>query len=393
MLDIKVIQEAAVEGKTVLLRTDYNVPLSGGRITDVSRIEMSLPTIEYLIARNAKVVLLSHLGRPDGKVVEDLRLDPIASQLSALLDRPVKKFSDCIGEEIEQEIATLQPGQVALLENLRFHPGEGANDRSFAAQLAKLGDLYINDAFASLHRSHASLVGISEFLPSYAGLLMQKEIEALSRILQDPKRPYIVIIGGKKARSKLSTLHGLIDKVDAILIGGGVAFTFLGAQGYEIGDSIVDESIFDDIRTLINEAEEKKIPILLPLDIAMAQRATEEAEMAIYPADNMPSGWIGLDIGPKTVAAFTEKIKTAATIVWAGPMGMFELPQFSAGTRGVADALAHTSAFSVVGGGETGEALMKLEVADLPSYISTGGGACLSLLRGMRFLALDVLLR
>lgn len=393
MIDMKVVQEASVEGKTVLVRTDYNVPLSEGRVTDASRITMSLPTIKYLLDRDAKVVLLSHLGRPGGKVVEHLRLDPIASQLSELLDQPVKKFSDCIGEEIEQEITALQPRQVVILENLRFHPEEGANDRSFSAQLAKLGDIFINDAFASLHRSHASLVGISEFLPSYAGFLIQKEIESLARLLENPERPYIAIIGGKKARSKLSALHELINKVDAILVGGGVAFTFLRAQGYEVGNSIVDETLLDDIRMLIKQAEEKEIPILLPLDIAMAQAATAEAETAIYQVDDIPAGWIGFDIGPKTITAFAKEIKAAKTIVWAGPMGMFEIPQFSAGTQGIAAALAQTAAFSVVGGGETGEALTTLGVADVPSYISTGGGACLSLLRGRSLLALEVLRR
>ncbi|MCI2426236.1 phosphoglycerate kinase [Candidatus Acetothermia bacterium] len=394
MLDVKVLQEAPVEGKTVLVRTDYNVPLSAeGRITDASRIEMSLPTIKYLIARDAKVVLFSHLGQPNGEVVEELRLDPIASKLSELLAQPVKKFSDCIGEEVEQGIAALQPRQVAILENLRFHPGEGANDRNFAAQLAKLGDIFVNDAFATLHRAHASLVGITEFLPSYAGLLMQKEIESLTRLLQDPERPYVVIIGGQKARSKLSTLHELINKVDVILIGGGVAFTFLRAQGYEVGNSIVDETLFDDISTLLKEAKEKEVPILLPLDVVMAQSATAEAETAIYPVGDMPRGWMGLDIGPKTIAAFVAEIKAAKTIVWAGPMGMFEIPQFAVGTRKIAEALAQTSAFSVVGGGETGEALTALKVADLPSYISTGGSACLTLLRGKSLLALEVLRR
>ncbi|MCD5417333.1 phosphoglycerate kinase [Candidatus Bipolaricaulota bacterium] len=393
MIDMKVMQEAPVEGKTVLMRTDYNVPLSEGQVTDASRIEMSLPTITYLIARDAKVVLLSHLGRPDGKVVEHLRLDPIASQLSELLDQPVKKFPDCIGEEVRHGVAALQSRQVAILENLRFHPEEGANDRSFAAQLAKLGEIFINDAFASLHRSHASLVGISEFLPSYAGLLMQKEIESLARLLKDPERPYIAIIGGKKARSKLSTLHELINKVDAILVGGGVAFTFLRAQGYAVGDSIIDETLLDDTRMLIKKAEEKGVSIFLPLDIAMAQAATAKAETAIYQVDDIPAGWIGLDIGPKTITAFAKEIKAARTIVWTGPMGMFEIPQFSVGTRGIADALAQTSAFSVVGGGETGEALTRLGVADIPSYISTGGGACLSLLRGRSLLALEVLRR
>ncbi|MCI2424572.1 phosphoglycerate kinase [Candidatus Acetothermia bacterium] len=394
MLDVKVLQEAPVEGKTVLVRTDYNVPLSAeGRITDASRIEMSLPTIKYLIARDAKVVLFSHLGQPNGEVVEELRLDPIASKLSELLAQPVKKFSDCIGEEVEQGIAALQPRQVAILENLRFHPGEGANDRNFAAQLAKLGDIFVNDAFATLHRAHASLVGITEFLPSYAGLLMQKEIESLTRLLQDPERPYVVIIGGQKARSKLSTLHELINKVDVILIGGGVAFTFLRAQGYEVGNSIVDETLFDDISTLLKEAKEKEVPILLPLDVVMAQSAAAEAETAIYPVGDMPRGWMGLDIGPKTIAAFVAEIKVAKTIVWAGPMGMFEIPQFAVGTRKIAEALAQTSAFSVVGGGETGEALTALKVADLPSYISTGGSACLTLLRGKSLLALEVLRR
>ncbi len=388
---LRCVQQAAVEGKTVLVRVDYNVPLKDGDIADDARIEASLPTLNDLVDRGAKLVLLTHLGRPGGEVVPELRLDPIAKKLQILLDRPVQKLEDCVGEEIKKAIEAETPGALFLLENLRFHPEEVANDAQFARSLADLGDVYVNDAFATLHRTHASTLGITDYLPSYAGMLVQKELEALSRLVHEPKRPYLAIVGGKKAKSKLGALRDLLSQVDAILIGGGVAFTFLRAKGYLVGNSVVDESLVEEIKGLVRAAYEKNVLILLPRDVVIAQEVSETAETATCRSEKIPDGWIGLDIGPETIQKFQEQIDAAKTIVWTGPMGAFELEPFSQGTRAIAEALANADAFTVVGGGETGEAVAKTGWADRMSYISTGGGACLALLRGKSLPALEAL--
>jgi len=388
---LRCVQQAAVEGKTVLVRVDYNVPLKNGDVADDARIEASFPTLIDLIDREAKPVLLTHLGRPEGKIVPELTLDTVALRLRALLDRPVQKLDDCVGEEIKKAIEAETPGALFLLENLRFHPEEVANDAQFARSLADLGDLYVNDAFATLHRTHASTLGVTDYLPSYAGMLVQKELEALSRLIHEPKRPYLAIVGGKKAKSKLGALRDLLDQVDAILIGGGVAFTFLRAKGYLVGNSVVDESIVEEIKGLIRAAYEKNVLILLPRDVVIAQEVSETVETATCQADKIPDGWIGLDIGPETILRFQEHIEAAKTIVWTGPMGAFELEPFSHGTRAIAEALANADAFTVVGGGETGEAVVMTGWADKMSYISTGGGACLALLRGKSLPALEAL--
>jgi len=388
---LRCVQQAAVEGKTVLVRVDYNVPLKNGDVADDARIEASFPTLIDLIDREAKPVLLTHLGRPEGKIVPELTLDTVALRLRALLDRPVQKLDDCVGEEIKKAIEAETPGALFLLENLRFHPEEVANDAQFARSLADLGDLYVNDAFATLHRTHASTLGVTDYLPSYAGMLVQKELEALSRLIHEPKRPYLAIVGGKKAKSKLGALRDLLDQVDAILIGGGVAFTFLRAKGYLVGNSVVDESIVEEIKGLIRAAYEKNVLILLPRDVVIAQEVSETVETATCQADKIPDGWIGLDIGPETIQRFQEHIEAAKTIVWTGPMGAFELEPFSHGTRAIAEALANADAFTVVGGGETGEAVVMTGWADKMSYISTGGGACLALLRGKSLPALEAL--
>ena len=388
---LRCVQQAAVEGKTVLVRVDYNVPLKNGDVADDARIEASFPTLIDLIDREAKLVLLTHLGRPEGKIVPELTLDTVAQQLHALLDRPVQKLDDCVGEEVKRSITAGVPGNVFLLENLRFHPEEVANDAQFARSLAELGDLYVNDAFATLHRAHASTLGITDYLPSYAGMLMQKELEALSRLVHEPNRPYLAIVGGKKAKSKLGALRGLLDQVDAILIGGGVAFTFLRAKGYFVGNSVVDESLVEEIKGLIRAAYEKNVLILLPRDVVISQEVSETAETATCRSEKIPDGWIGLDIGPETIQKFQEQIDAAKTIVWTGPMGAFELEPFFQGTRAIAEALANSDAFTVIGGGETGEAVAKTGWADRMSYISTGGGACLALLRRKSLPALEAL--
>ncbi len=388
---LRKVQEADVAGKTVLVRVDYNVPLKGSEVADDARIEASLPTLRYLLEKGTKLVLMSHLGRPEGKVVPELRLDPVAERLASLIGRPVHKLDDCVGKEVADAISSGTEGDIFLLENLRFHPEETTNEPMFARSLAALGELYVNDAFATLHRAHASTVGVPDHLPAYAGMLVQREIEALSRLTDNPARPYIAIIGGKKARSKLGALRDLLDKVDEILIGGGVAFTFLRAAGAEVGNSIVDEDLLDEIRELIQAAYDMGVKIVLPRDVVIAKEISEEAETETARADKIPEGWIGLDIGPESIELFRQEIAKAKTIVWAGPMGAFELAPFAAGTRAIGEALSAADAFTVVGGGETGEAVKKLGVADGISYISTGGGACLAILRGKRLPALEAL--
>ncbi len=388
---LRCVQDVAVEGKRVVVRVDYNVPPADGRVADDSRIRASLPTLEDILERGGKPILLTHLGRPEGKVVKALRLDPVAASLRELLGRHVRKLDTCVGDEVVQAIAEWEPGSVILLENVRFFPEETANEAGFARKLAGLGDLFVNDAFATLHRSHASTLGIADYLPSYAGLLVQKEIEALARLTDSPEHPYVAIIGGKKTRSKLGTLRDLVDRVDAILIGGGVAFTFLRAEGHNVGSSIVDESLFDEILLISEKAEEKNVSIVLPRDAVIATELSDSAQTLTVPIDDIPFDAMGLDIGPETIGLFREKIATAKTIMWAGPMGAFEFSPFAAGTREIGQALAESDAFTVVGGGETGEAVEKLGLAHGISRISTGGGACLALLRGKALPALEAL--
>jgi len=385
------VQDVAVEGKRVVVRVDYNMPLADGKVADDSRIRASLPTLENILERGGKPILITHLGRPEGKVVPALRLDPVAQRLEEVLGKPVRKLDTCVGDEVVRAIEEWQPGSVILLENVRFFPEETADEAGFARKLASLGDLFVNDAFATLHRAHASTLGIADYLPAYAGLLVQKEIEALARLTNSPEHPYVAIIGGKKARSKLGTLRDLVDQVDAILIGGGVAFTFLRALGHNVGGSIVDESLFDEILLITEKAEEKGVSIVLPSDAVIASELSDSAESLIVGIDDIPSDGMGLDIGPKTIALFRETIATARTIMWAGPMGAFEFAPFSAGTKEIGQALAESNAFTVVGGGETGEAVKKLGLAEEMSLISTGGGACLALLRGKALPALEAL--
>ncbi|MCD5416657.1 phosphoglycerate kinase [Candidatus Bipolaricaulota bacterium] len=389
--ELRGVQDAPVTGKTVLVRVDYNVPLKRGDITDDARIRASLPTLIHLLDRKAKPVLLTHLGRPEGKTVPELRLEPVAERLQVLLDRPVRKLDDCIGEGVSEAIADGSPGEVILLENVRFHREETANEAPFARALASLGDLYVNDAFATLHRAHASTLGICDHLPSYAGMLIQREVAALSHLTDEPARPYLAIIGGKKARSKLGALRDFLPRVNAVLIGGGVAFTFLAAMGHSVGESMVDRSVFDEITKLLQAADEHGVPIHLPRDVVSAQEMSADTQTEIRPAADLPDGWMGLDIGPETVRLFSEQIENAKTIAWIGPMGAFETEPFSHGTNAIASAVAGSNAFTVVGGGETGEALTKMDHADGISYISTGGGACLAILRGKSLPALEVL--
>ncbi len=385
------VQDAAVEGKRVVVRVDYNVPFAEGKVADDARIRASLPTLKNILDRGGMPIIISHLGRPEGKVVPELRLDPVAERLQELLGQPVRKLDTCIGDDVNQAIAQWEPGSVLLLENVRFFPEEVADDAAFARKLASLGDIYVNDAFATLHRAHASTLGIADYLPSYAGILVQQEIEALARLTDSPERPYIAIVGGKKARSKLGALRDLVNRVDAVLIGGGVAFTFLRAKGISVGGSVVDESLLDEIGLVINNAQEHDVPIILPQDAVVAREIANCADTSVSAIDAIPEDSMGLDIGPETVRLFREQISMAKTIVWAGPLGAFEFEPFSTGTREIGKALSESNAFTVVGGGETGEAVAQLGVSDGISWISTGGGACLALLRGKGLPALEAL--
>ncbi len=389
-MELRGVERADVEGKTVLVRVDYNVPLSGGQVADDARLRASLPTVQYLLEHGAKVVLISHLGRPEGRVVEDLRLAPVAAHLGDLLGRPVRQLEDCVGPAVATAIEEGSPGDVFLLENVRFHHEESTNESGFARELARLGDVYVNDAFAAVHRAHASTVGIADHLPAYAGLLMEREIVALSR-LEEPERPYVAIVGGKKARSKLGALRDLVPRVDEILIGGGVALTFLSAYGADVGDSVVDEGLFDEIREIGAAAEREDTAVHLPEDVAIGVDLAPEGEVRTSDARAIPAGWQGLDIGPETIERFTDRIIAAKTVVWTGPLGAFEVEPFSTGTRRIGEAVAASDAYSVIGGGETGEAMARFGLVDRISYVSTGGGACLALLRGKQLPALEAI--
>lgn len=389
-MELRGVERADVEGKTALVRVDYNVPLSGGEVADDARLRASLPTVQHLLEHGAKVVLISHLGRPEGRVVEELRLAPVAARLGELLGRPVRQLEDCVGPDVSAAIEQGSAGDVFLLENVRFHPEESTNESGFARELARLGDVYVNDAFAAVHRAHASTVGIADHLPAYAGLLMEREVAALSR-LDDPERPYVAIVGGKKARSKLGALRDLVPRVDEILIGGGVALTFLRAHGAEVGDSVVDEGLFDEIREVGAAAEREGTTIHLPEDVVIGVDLSPEGEVRTSDARAIPAGWQGLDIGPKTIERFTERILAAKTVVWTGPLGAFEVEPFSNGTQRIGEAIAASDAYSVIGGGETGEAMARFGLVDRISYVSTGGGACLALLRGKQLPALEAL--
>ncbi|MCX7750339.1 MAG: phosphoglycerate kinase [Candidatus Bipolaricaulota bacterium] len=388
---LRSVRDVDPRGKRVLLRADLNVPLEKGRVADEGRIRAVLPTLRLLRERGARVAVLSHLGRPDGTVVEELRMGPVARRLGELLGAPVRALRDCIGDEVGQAVASLPPGEVVVLENVRFHPGEEENDPGFARALAQPFDLFVNDAFATAHRAHASTVGVAKFLPAYAGLLMEREVEVLSSVRDSPRRPYLILVGGKKAKDKLGVLTDLLPKVDGFLVGGGVAFTFLAAQGHAVGKSVLDQDLVPTLRDLLGKARELGKEIVLPEDVVVARELSPGAETRVVSAREIPAGWTGLDIGPRTRERFAEAVQRAGTVVWTGPMGAFEHAPFAAGTEAVARALVASPAFTVVGGGETGEAVERLGLAEKFGYVSTGGGATLEFLRGKAMPALEPL--
>jgi phosphoglycerate kinase len=385
----KTLRDLEVQGKRVLVRVDFNVPMQDGQITDDRRIRESLPTILYLLERGAKVILMSHLGRPKGKPDPQYSLRPVAERLSELLGRPVRFLEDCVGEAVEQAVQAMAPGEVVLLENLRFHPEEEANDDGFARALARLGDLYVNDAFGSAHRAHASTEGIAHYLPAVAGFLMEKELRYLGSVLTQPERPFVAILGGAKVHDKIGVIQNLLPKVDRLPIGGGMAFTFLKAQGHEIGRSLLDSDSLEFARQVLQEAGQK---IVLPVDVVVAPSPEAEMQAQVVPVDQIPPDQMGLDIGPQTVARFREIVRLARTIVWNGPLGLFERAAFAAGTRGVLQAVAESGATSILGGGDTAAAAEQLGFADRITHISTGGGAALEFLEGRTLPGVAVLM-
>ena len=386
-MDKKTIRDIDVRNKRVLVRVDFNVPLDSERhITDDTRIAAALPTITYLLEHGASVVLMSHLGRPDGQAVEKLRMDPIAQRLSELLQRPVISANDCTGAEIEEQVKALQPGQVLLLENLRFHKAEEKNDADFARQLAQFGDIYVNDAFGTAHRAHASTEGVAHHLPSVSGFLMEKEINFLGSALENPKRPFAAIIGGAKVSDKIRVLERLIDLADIILIGGGMANTFLAAEGYEIGESLFESGKVDTARELLSKAREPNRQIHLPSDVVIADRFAADAAYKTVPCYQVPKeGWRILDIGPATVSNFHELLDTANTIVWNGTLGVAEMEPFAKGTNAIIRILEERTkngALTIIGGGDSAAAVEQANAADKMTHVSTGGGASLEFLEG-----------
>ncbi len=376
---------------TVLVRCDLNAPLESGRVTDDLRIRGTIPTLRELLDRGATLVVCSHLGRPKGRVVNSLRLDPVAELLGRALDTRVRKLDQVVGPEVQKAVMAAGAGSVTMLENLRFDPREELNDPGFADALAALADSYVDDAFGAAHRAHASVVGVAERLPSVAGRLMQREVEVLSRLLEDPDEPYVAILGGAKVSDKLSTVRALVERVDALLVGGAMGFSFLAAAGNAVGKSLVEPDRFDEIRGAVKAAEAGGVLIQLPEDVVVAPEPTVEAKRQTVRADAIPKDLMGLDIGPRTVEEFARTIADAKTILWNGPMGVFELEPFSAGTRGVATAVAGANAFTVVGGGDSLAAVRRFGLAESIDHLSTGGGASLEFLEGRELPGIAVL--
>ena len=377
-MDKKTVRDVDLKGKRVLMRADFNVPLDGTTITDDTRIRAALPTIQYILDKGASLILMSHLGRPKG-VTPSLRLQPVADRLGELLGKPVKMAPDVVGDEVQAMAEALAPGGILLLENTRFYSEEKNNDPAFSAKLAAMGDLFVNDAFGTAHRAHASTVGVTGTLPAVAGFLIEKEIAFLGKATSNPESPYVVILGGAKVSDKIAVIENMLDKADTILIGGGMANTFFKAQGFEMGDSLVENDAVDTATALIAKAGGK---IVLPVDAVVADAFDNDAHIKVADVDAVEPGWRILDIGPKTVALFQGILAGAKTVVWNGPMGVFEMPSFATGTFAIAETLASIDAVTIIGGGDSASAINKAGVADKVSHVSTGGGASLEYLEG-----------
>lgn len=376
------MKDIDVKGKRVFVRVDFNVPMADGAITDETRIRAAIPTIEYLVEQGAKVILASHLGRPKGEVKEDMRLTAVGVRLAQLMGKPVTKLDESIGQVVEEAVASMHDGDLLLLENVRFHAGEEKNDPTLAQQFAQLADIYVNDAFGAAHRAHASTEGIAKHIPAVSGFLMQKELDVLGKALSNPEHPFTAIIGGAKVKDKIGVIESLLEKVDHLIIGGGLSFTFIKAQGYDIGKSLLEEDKIELAKSFIEKAKAKGVQLHMPVDAVVANEFSQDAETQIVNVDAILADWMGLDIGPKTAANYAEVIKNSKLIIWNGPMGVFEMDKFANGTKKVADAMATTAGYTVIGGGDSAAAVEKFEVADKMDHISTGGGASLELMEG-----------
>jgi len=390
---IEDLKDNQLEGKRVLVRVDFNVPLNEElEITDDTRIKAALPTIKYLVSHQAKVILMSHLGRPKGKVVEKLRLDPVARRLSELLKQDIKKVNDCIGEEVEKVVSNMQKGEVVLLENLRFYPEEEKNDYEFSKKLANLADVFINDAFGTAHRAHASTVGVAELLPSYAGFLMAREIEVLSNLMENPERPFVVVLGGAKISGKIEVVQNLLNIADKILIAGGMSYTCLAALGYDVTNLLLEEYDLEIVKKMLKKAEKKGNKILLPVDLVITKEVSEKAESKIFEIDNIPKDGTGVDLGEKSLIEFEKEIKKAKTVFWNGPVGVFEIEKYAKGTNRIAKILADMQgkAVTIIGGGDSIAAIDKAGLTEKMTHISTGGGASLEFLGGKKLPGIEV---
>lgn len=378
-MDKKTVKDIDIKGKRVLMRVDFNVPMQGGKVTDDKRIKASLPTIQYVLDQGASLVLMSHLGRPKGGPDPEFSLKAASEVLASLLGKPVQMAPDCVGPEVEKLAKALKPGQVLMLENTRFHAGEEKNDMALAKQMAALGDVYVNDAFGSAHRAHSSTEGVAHFLPAVSGFLMEQELEYLGRATSNPEHPYIAILGGAKISDKIAVVENLLTKCDRLIIGGGMANTFLAAKGYNMQDSLVEASSVETAKAIMGKAGNK---LLLPVDAVVADKFEAEADSKVSDADKVPAGWRIMDIGPKSVEQFQAALKGAKLIVWNGPMGVFEMPKFAEGTFAIGELLAASGATTVIGGGDSASAVKKAGVAKQMTHVSTGGGASLEFLEG-----------
>ncbi|ENQ3078435.1 phosphoglycerate kinase [Bacillus cereus] len=379
----KSIRDVDLKGKRVFCRVDFNVPMKEGKITDETRIRAALPTIQYLVEQGAKVILASHLGRPKGQVVEEMRLTPVAARLGELLGKDVKKADEAFGPAVQEMVAAMNEGDVLVLENVRFYAGEEKNDAELAKEFAALADIFVNDAFGAAHRAHASTAGIADYLPAVSGFLMEKELEVLGKALSNPDRPFTAIIGGAKVKDKIGVIRHLLDKVDNLIIGGGLAYTFVKAQGHEIGQSLCEDDKIELAKEFMQLAKEKGVNLYMPVDCVVADEFSETANRQVVDIDSIPATWQSLDIGPKTSAIYADVIKNSKLVVWNGPMGVFEMAPYAEGTKAVGQALADAEGtYSVIGGGDSAAAVEKFGMADKMSHISTGGGASLEFMEG-----------
>lgn len=382
MLKKMTMKDVDLKGKRVFCRVDFNVPMAEGKVTDDTRIRAALPTIEYLVENGAKVILASHLGRPKGQVNDSMRLAPAGARLAELVHKKVRSLDESIGEGVEQAIAAMEEGDIVLLENVRFHPGEEKNDPELAKAFAGLADVFVNDAFGAAHRAHATTAGIAKHLPAVSGFLLEKELDVLGKALSEPDRPFTAIIGGAKVKDKIGVIDHLLDKVDNLIIGGGLSYTFVKAQGYEIGTSLLEEDKIDLALSFIQKAEEKGVKMYLPVDVVTTKEFSNDSETKVVSIKEIPSDSMGLDIGPETVELYADVIKNSKLVIWNGPMGVFEMSSFENGTKSVAQAMAETDAYTIIGGGDSAAAVEQFHVADQMDHISTGGGASLEFMEG-----------